>query len=616
MANRSAMIPIPAIFLPLAALSVLLWHGPSATAAGIEFTKTEIEVLRDDAFRLRLAIRASGVALGSFGLRTVEASDIRLPGFITSNGYQYLRSRDPQAKPAYLLLDNGRDDDDSTPGVFAVTVATRGWPNGAYRFLAYADNRPAPGAYVSARTLVEVAIADGKIGRAKTRIPEVKITRFQVVPSEVRVGESFRVSADCRTSEEGIELALTCPYTVGSEEVPPGFEYDAKEKYCWFKNRQPDGAWLVPTGRWKSGVYHLTLWAGVPGAKRSAGLEDYHDFAVKVKGEDSRFEVKIESRVLLGSGTHFDDFCKLRDGSVFAHGKVSKDAGRTWQSVPASMPMAHQLSDGEVVGLTMRTEPAPGRPGYFVGRRFSSCDGGRTVKSEPCEVRVAQATSGIGHAPCPGPVFWRSIVEQPDGTLLAAAYGWFKGDDSPVPGQPGSMRYRTFVLASHDRGKAWEYLSTVAYDPTIGTEGFCEPVIRRLPDGHLLAMLRTGGNNRPFWQDNPLCQTISKDGGKTWAAPHRTGVEGVAPDLCVMSDGTLACSYGRPGADLMLSADGGRTWTDHTCVDPERYSGYTAVCEVEPGVLLYGYGVMNGIEPTSDRRSNQLWVTRVQVRRR
>ena len=99
----------------------------------------------------------------------------------------------------------------------------------------------------------------------------------------------------------------------------------------------------------------------------------------------------------------------------------------------------------------------------------------------------------------------------------------------PCRGSRGRCGYRTFLVASRDKGKTWEYLATVAYDPTIGTEGYCEPVIRRLPNGDLLAMLRTGGNNRPFWQDNPLCQTTSTDGGKTWPPPHRTGVEGVAP---------------------------------------------------------------------------------------
>ena len=175
------------------------------------------------------------------------------------------------------------------------------------------------------------------------------------------------------------------------------------------------------------------------------------------------------------------------------------------------------------------------------------------------------------------------------------------------------MRYRTFVVESRDRGQTWEYLSTVAYDPDIGSEGYCEPVIRQLPNGDLLALLRTGGNNRPFWQDNPLCVTWSTDDGKTWNVPVRTGVEGVSPDLCIMSDGTLACSYGRPGADLMFSTDSGRTWTDHVCIDPERYSGYTAICEAEPGVLLYGYGAKGRLDPASGKRSNELRVARIRV---
>lgn len=608
--------PFPIAVLLAAALIGSLRIGRPTCAASIEFTKTQLDVTREDAFRLSLAAKATGIKVGSYGLRTMEQAVTRLPGFVARNGYQYLVSRDPQAKPSYMLLDNGPDDENPAPGVFAITVSTKGWPDGGYRFLAYTDNRPAPGAYVSARTVVEVTIAHGKISLAKTRIPEVKITQFQVEPTEVTAGEDFRVSGECRCTEDGTELAVTCPYTVGPDEVPPGFEYDPEEKRCWFRHRQPDGTWLVSTGRWKPGVYHLTLRAGLPGAKASTGLEDYRDFAVKVRNPESKFDVKIESQVLLGPGTHFGDFCKLRDGSVMAHGKITRDAGRTWQPLPTTIPMAHQLHSGEILGLNTRTDPVAGRPGYFHSRRFSSSDDCQTANSEPIEIHVPLATGGIGHAPAPGPIFWRSIVDQPDGTLLAAMYGWFKGDESPVPGQPGSMRYRTFVVASHDRGKSWEYLSTVAYDPGIGTEGYCEPVIRRLPNGDLLALLRTGGNNRPCWQDNPLCQTISADGGKTWAAPHRTGVEGVAPDLCVMRDGALACSYGRPGADLMLSADNGRTWTDHNCIHPERYSGYTAVCEVESGVLLYGYGAMDCLDPVTGRRSNQLWVARIRIRRR
>ena len=86
----------------------------------------------------------------------------------------------------------------------------------------------------------------------------------------------------------------------------------------------------------------------------------------------------------------------------------------------------------------------------------------------------------------------------PDGSLLATFYGWFEGDESPVPGQKDSFRYRTWLMRSDDRGRHWDYHATVAYDPQIGTEGYCEPVMRRLPDGSLICLLRTGGDNRPY----------------------------------------------------------------------------------------------------------------------
>jgi len=597
----------------LAGAGFLLACGRTS-GASIELTEVRLERPGADAFRLTLAAEGDGIEVGSYGMRTYARSSVPLPGFVARNGYQYLASRDSGAKLPHMLLDGGPDDEDARSGVFAVTVNTLGWPDGEHLLLAYADNRPAPGAYVAARTLVYVAIADGKLRRAWTRGVRTSLRDFRVEPAEVEPGESFRVSAVCEEPEPGaVELALASPYTILPEEVPPGFEYDAERKLCWLKTRQADGSFCVSTKGWKPGVYHLTLLAGPAVGSALPEIAEYRDFAVTVRGQ-SRVEVTIESRALLGPGTHFATFTKLSDGTVLAHGKLSHDGGRTWQP-HSSIPMGHQLQSGEILGLAMRTEPAPDRPGYFTTTRYVSSDGGETVRKEQALVHVPEATRGIGHAPAAGPLFWRSIVEQPDGTLLAAVYGWFRGDDVPVPGQPGSTRYRTFVVTSADRGKTWSYLATVAYDPEIGTEGYCEPAIRRLPDGDLLALLRTGGDNRPFWQDNPLCQTRSTDGGRTWAAPHRTGVDGVDPDLCVMSDGTLACSYGRPGADLMFSVDDGRTWTDPTSIHPERYSGYTAVCEIEPGVLLYGYGVANCLDEATGRRSHQLWTARIRVKR-
>jgi len=128
-------------------------------------------------------------------------------------------------------------------------------------------------------------------------------------------------------------------------------------------------------------------------------------------------------------------------------------------------------------------------------------------------------------------------------------------------------------------------------------------------------LLRTGGDNRPYHLDNPLMVAWSEDGGLTWTEPMRTGFEGVSPDLVVMEDGTLACVTGRPGAWLLLSADNGHTSSDAFSVNAERYSGYMGVCEVEPGVLLIGYGAMNWLNPETGERENSRRTVRARVRK-
>jgi photosystem II stability/assembly factor-like uncharacterized protein len=85
----------------------------------------------------------------------------------------------------------------------------------------------------------------------------------------------------------------------------------------------------------------------------------------------------------------------------------------------------------------------------------------------------------------------------------------------------------------------------------------------------------------------PLRQTWSHDGGKTWT-PLITLEEGsVSPDMVVMSNGVVACSYGRPGSNLMFSTDQGKTWTHHTVITDSGGFNYTALREVSPGRLLY-----------------------------
>jgi hypothetical protein len=68
--------------------------------------------------------------------------------------------------------------------------------------------------------------------------------------------------------------------------------------------------------------------------------------------------------------------------------------------------------------------------------------------------------------------------------------------------------------------------------------------------------------------------------------------------MCLLSNGVLACSYGRPGNRIMFSADGtGRKWTDRLQIYEYTHGhskhggsfGYTGIVEVQPGKLLYVY---------------------------
>ena len=65
----------------------------------------------------------------------------------------------------------------------------------------------------------------------------------------------------------------------------------------------------------------------------------------------------------------------------------------------------------------------------------------------------------------------------------------------------------------------------------------------------------------------------------------------------------------------MFSVDSGITWTDHTSINGERYSGYSWVVEVGPNELLYGFGVRNGLDPETGERRDMLRITNIHVNR-
>jgi hypothetical protein len=168
-------------------------------------------------------------------------------------------------------------------------------------------------------------------------------------------------------------------------------------------------------------------------------------------------------------------------------------------------------------------------------------------------------------------------------------------------------KFRCVLLRSADRGRHWDYVSTIAVNPEVGQEGFDEPVMVSLRSGsragRLLCLMRTGSTSCPIYR------AWSDDGGRTWCEPRPLGFCGVDPDLIEMADGTLACSFGWRTADwasgspspehgnyVIFSRDQGETWEGMTRFPfephgPNHSTCYTSIREIAPRTLLVAYDI-------------------------
>ena len=278
---------------------------------------------------------------------------------------------------------------------------------------------------------------------------------------------------------------------------------------------------------------------------------------------------------------------KFADGGLAVDGRRSTDAGKTWHPGPGFHVGACQFPDGEIIQLGFHSKRTD-RDGHFTIPLTRSTDNGRKAKSDTALLRIPDATGGTGDngKPYEGPLADHAIVQLRDGSLLAAMYGQFKSDRVLTPTMPEAwqcFKYRTFVVRSTDRGRTWDYLATVAYDPEVGLESFCEADLLVLPGGDILCFMRTGGSGG---RHTPLHLSRSDDDGKTWREPQPIADRGVWPNACRMQSGILACTYGRPGNWLAFSLDEGHTWTGHFCFYEGRTTSYNSVEEVAPDVLL------------------------------
>jgi hypothetical protein len=288
-------------------------------------------------------------------------------------------------------------------------------------------------------------------------------------------------------------------------------------------------------------------------------------------------------------GASYTSLFRFRDGRLAVGGKHSADGGKTWTDGPGLGTHFFEHPDGEVIGLGFNTKKVA--DGVFEVPLIRSRDGGKTFEGVPARLNIPEGTGGTGDDGkyYEGPPVDHAIVQCRDGSLLAAMYGYFKTDTVLCPAFPPEWKlykYRTWVMHSTDRGQTWDYWATVAYDPSIGIESFCEADLLTMPNGDILCFMRTGGSGPTF---SPLYLSVSHDDGRTWEKPRPIADRGVWPNACRTTDGTLVVTYGRPDNWLAFSLDDGQTWVGHSCFHQGASTSYNSVEEVEPGKLLVVY---------------------------
>lgn len=329
---------------------------------------------------------------------------------------------------------------------------------------------------------------------------------------------------------------------------------------------------------------------------------------------------------------------------------ISRDGGDQWQAFPLKPGDngvnieggALQLSDGTLIALETYVTPGE-KPDEGVGLLYQSQDDWHTLQGpEKVTFDIPNAnfyaSSDDGGRPHVAMRLHRRILALPNGDLLTTIYGWMKGDDTPCPYQPRMKKTRVMLFRSSNKGRHWNFVSTVAVDPKIGTEGFGEPVIARISRGihagRLICMMRTG---------EALYETVSDDEGNTWRDPrplifagidvHQTDLwkkqfaevkrDGklvvdvpyeltgavVDPDLLEMSNGVLVAAFGVRipskacwidptfpwnGNYLAFSLDHGDTWSQvvrlTTGIDTTHYMAIAEMKENDQIFISYDFG--------------------------
>lgn len=249
----------------------------------------------------------------------------------------------------------------------------------------------------------------------------------------------------------------------------------------------------------------------------------------------------------------------------------SADAGKTWAPIPGldkldTTPLpCLRRPDGSILAVSRWTRTQP--DGSVVGKTVHL--NANATKFTMTDNKIVLPKEYTNEAKSDQIICERHIWNDDDGGATMVV--WSRKLVKLPDGRNNTVRM-SHLMRSTDNGRTWNYFST------IGPGG--EPAVVRLGGGEMTAVIRGD-------RDSCMKQMFSRDGGRTWTKPIALEVGKVLPDLVLMSNGVLACSYGRPASCIMFSLDGGKTWCSHHVVSERVNFNYTSIREISPDRLLY-----------------------------
>lgn len=295
----------------------------------------------------------------------------------------------------------------------------------------------------------------------------------------------------------------------------------------------------------------------------------------------------------------------------------SPDGGRTWQEVDNVLGRFHfiELRDGSLFGISYNNEILEKiprhqlyKPFIVAVRRTANLDAllSGDYEDDFARADIPELSGNFGDSNnfiCG--TADHGLTELPNGDIIVNMYGHFRDDKTKIAFFPtDSCQYRTWNVITRDGGRSFQYLGTVADAQTwpIGPkgEGYCEPDLKRLHDGRIICVMRTGGSphdGKNGYTDLVCC--TSMDGGVSWSKPTRVLDHGVYPQIVQTQNGAIVVSAGRDGLFLATSADNGETWGGPVSVidiDCSRFgitpTGYSCIGEVAPNEIALIYDDM------------------------